>query len=199
MDAISLLEKDHREVKALFKRFERLGDAAYVEKRRIIDEVIKALSQHAVVEEQFLYPAVRERIENKEYLALEALEEHHVVKWLLLELDKLSPKHERFDAKVSVLMESVRHHVEEEEGEMFPAMRRAFSKDELEDLGYIMGEMKKVAPTRPHPRAPDEPPANFVAGAMSAVLDRGRDLLSGERRAPKQASARMAKASKKKK
>ena len=128
MDALKLLEKDHREVEALFKRFEKT--TAPAERKKLVDQMIRALSIHAVIEEQFLYPAVRERGGKKADLALEALEEHHVVKWLLNELDGRSPKDERFAAKVKVMMENVRHHVEEEEEELFALMRKAFSQQE---------------------------------------------------------------------
>src|SRR5204863_2600 len=84
----------------------------------------------------------------------ESREEHDVAKWLLSEIDKLDEDDERFEAKVSVLIESVKHHVKEEEGALFRYVRRLFSRDELITLGRMMAKAKKVAPTRPHPRAP---------------------------------------------
>ncbi len=188
MDALTLLQQDHREVETLFKRFEKT--TAPAERKRLVDQMIRALSVHAVIEEQFLYPAVRERGGKKSDLALEALEEHHVVKWLLNELDGRSPKDERFAAKVTVMMENVRHHVKEEETSLFPLMRKSFTRQELEDLGTLLEEAKRFAPTHPHPRAPDSPPGNLIAGALSAVLDRGMDLIKGERRAPRAVAAR---------
>ncbi|MBX5483549.1 MAG: hemerythrin domain-containing protein [Myxococcaceae bacterium] len=190
MDAISLLQKDHREVEALFKRFERLGRGNRAQKGRVVDRIIDALARHAAIEEMFLYPAVRERIHSKEALALESLEEHHVVKWLLYELDRLRPSDERYDAKLCVLAENMRLHVKKEERELFPALRRSLSTQELTDLGVLMAEMKKAAPTRPHPRAPDTPPGNLFAGTIAGLLDRGRDLLRGELRAPRPMAAR---------
>jgi hemerythrin-like domain-containing protein len=179
MHAITLLDREHDEVEALFKRFERTTDRAVKERRAIADAIIDALARHAVIEEQFLYPALRERGGEEE--ALEALEEHHVVKWLLWELNRLDPDHERFEPKMTVLMENVRHHVKEERSELFPKVRKAFSREELEDLGILMEEARTVAPSRPHPRAPDEPPGNVIAGAFSAVLDRGLDLIGGKK------------------
>jgi hemerythrin superfamily protein len=189
MDAISLLERDHHEVEKYFSRFERTSGAK--ERRHIADQIIEALSQHAAVEEQFLYPAIRERSRQNEDLALEALEEHHVVKWLLFELAKMQPSEERFEAKMKVLAENVRHHVDEERKELFPLVRKVFERQELEDLGILMEEAKAIAPTRPHPRSPDTPPGNLFTGAVAAVLDRGRDLLSGEIRLPKRISAKL--------
>ncbi len=171
MDAIALLKDDHDEVEKLFTRFEKLGPRAKKTKATIAAKVIAALSQHAAIEEQVLYPAVREHMPDEEDSVLEALEEHHVVKWVLAELDSMTPDHERFDAKFTVLAESVRHHVEEEEGELFPKMRKGFSRRELDELGDALATAKKTAPTKPHPRSPDEPPGNIIATAATLPID----------------------------
>ena len=184
MDAIALLRQDHREVERLFKQFEKAGPRAHKTRRNLVDKVIKELSVHAVIEEQVFYPAVREAVEETEDTVLESLEEHHIVKWTLSELDGMDPEAERFVAKVTVLMESVRHHVEEEEDELFPKVREALSRKQLAELGEAMEKAKKAAPTRPHPRAPDTPPGNLVAGAGAAVLDKARDAVTeGRKRA----------------
>lgn len=193
MDAISLLRADHRKVDALFERFERTTDRAVKLRREIVDEIIEELAKHAMVEEQFLYPALRERVPDEEDMVLQALEEHHVAKWLLLELHKLDAGAERFAAKVTVLTENIRHHVKEEERELFKLMKAAFTREELEDLGAMMEDAKAFAPTRPHPRAPDTPPGNLVAGTLSAILDRGMDLM-GELRAPRELAAKVVRA-----
>ena len=172
MDAIALLKNDHKTVEALFKKFEKAGERAHKTKRQLVDKIIEELSVHAVIEEQVLYPAAREAIPDEEDTVLEALEEHHVVKIVLSELEKLPAEAERFDAKVTVLMENVRHHVKEEEQELFPALRKALGRSRLLELGEAMERAKKVAPLRPHPAAPDEPPGNIVAGAGAAVVDR---------------------------
>jgi hemerythrin superfamily protein len=179
MDAITLLRNDHKTVEQLFKRFEKAGDRAYVEKRQIVDRIIEELSIHAAIEEQVFYPVVRATVPDTEDVTLESLEEHHIVKWLLSELEDLDPSHERFDAKVTVLIENVRHHVEEEEGEFFPKVRRELGRTALADLGDAMADAKKAAPTHPHPRSPDVPPANAVVGAIAGVVDRVGDNISG--------------------
>jgi hypothetical protein len=104
------------------------------------------------------------------------LEEHHVVKWLLSELDAMDPTAERFDAKVTVLMESVRHHVKEEERELFPKVRAGVGRRQLVELGDELRAAKRAAPTHPHPRRPDTPPGNLAVGSAVAVLDRAKDL-----------------------
>ena len=179
MDAITLLKADHKTVEQLFKRFEKTGDRAYVEQREIVDRIIEELSIHAAVEEQLFYPVARAGVAGTEDIALESLEEHHIVKWVLSELEKMLPEDERFKAKVTVLMENVRHHVKEEEEEFFPKVRDELGRNALNDLGNAMEAAKKVAPTHPHPRSPDTPPGNMVIGSAVGVADRIGDTVSG--------------------
>ena len=179
MDAITLLRNDHKTVEQLFKQFEKAGDNAHVEKRRIVDRIIEELSVHAVIEEQVFYPVAREVVPDTEAITLESLEEHHLVKWVLSELDGMDPRHERFDAKVTVLMENVRHHVQEEQDELFPKVRDGLSRAALDDLGKALAKAKTSAPTHPHPRASDVPPANAVVGAVAGVVDRVGDNING--------------------
>jgi hemerythrin superfamily protein len=187
MDAIALLMRDHREVEMLFKEFERLTERAQKSKGKVVTRIIRELAIHAAIEEMLFYPAVRtaglkaaSRVgESAADTVLESLEEHHIVKWTLSELEKMSPSDERYDAKVKVLMESVRHHVEEEQEELFPKARKLLGEKMLNELGSRMEKAKALAPTRPHPHAPDQPPGNMVAGTMAAIVDRGRDLLAG--------------------
>jgi hemerythrin superfamily protein len=177
-DAITLLKADHKKVEKLFKRYEKTTDRAIATREKLIDEITTELSVHAEVEEQLLYPASRQLSDESEALTLESLEEHHLVKVTLAELSKLSPEDERFHPKVMVLMENVRHHVEEEEQELFPKLRKAYSRTELTDLGESIEAAKAIAPTRPHPSAPDAPPANVLVGAVAGVVDRVRDTLA---------------------
>ena len=184
MDAIALLKQDHKTVEGLFKQYEALGDRAVKQKKKIVEKVIRELSIHSAVEEMFFYPAVRAAAAENETkasdaaddLVLESLEEHHIVKWTLSELAKMSPEDERYDAKMQVLMESVKHHVQEEEEDLFPKARRLLKKT-LVGLGEQMEKAKKMAPTRPHPSAPDQPPGNFFAGPMAAMADKGKDMV----------------------
>lgn len=185
MDAITLLRHDHEEVEQLFRQFEKLTERAHRSKEKIVAKVIRELAIHSAIEEMLFYPAVRtaalkanvRTLKEAGDTVLESLEEHHLVKWTLTELEKMKPEDERYDAKFKVLMESVRHHVEEEQDELFPKARRLLGKDMLEELGERMEKAKKLAPTRPHPRAPDEPPGNLVAGTVAAVMDRAKDMV----------------------
>jgi hemerythrin superfamily protein len=178
-DAITSLRDDHKRVEKLFKQFEKVaGGDADETKRSLVAEIVSELSVHAAIEEQVFYPAVRKAVEDAEDTVLEGLEEHHVVKWTLSELDGMAPTEERFKAKVSVLIESVRHHVEEEEGELFPKVREALGRKALQELGETMDAARKNAPTKPHPKAPDEPPRNLVAGPAAAAMDKASDTVS---------------------
>lgn len=149
MDGIVLLKEDHKTVEKLFKQFEKAGDQAYAEKRKIADQVIEELTTHTWIEEKIFYPAAREAAPDTKDHVLESVEEHHVVLWMLSELKNLEPADERFDAKMTVLMENVRHHVEEEEKEWFPDVRKAMGRNRLVDLGEQMEAAKKRAPGDP--------------------------------------------------
>ena len=177
-DAIEVLKRDHRDVEQLFKTFEGLGPGAHKRRRSVVDKIIAALSRHAAIEELIFYPRIRADVPATEDAVLESLEEHHIVKWTLSELEDLPAEDERFTAKVTVLMESVRHHVKEEEQDLFPKVRKALGRKELADLGDELAAAEKTAPTRPHPRLPDTPPGNVVTDALVAPLDVAAGLAS---------------------
>ena len=112
-----MLREDHKKVKGLFEEFERVEDAKA--KQRIVETALAELEVHAKLEEELIYPAIRPEIDNDDLMD-EALEEHHVVHGLLGELKKMKASDARYDAKFTVLAENVRHHIKEEESEMFP-------------------------------------------------------------------------------
>ena len=163
MDAIVLLKNDHKTVEKLFKQFEKAGDDDATGKRKLVDEIIEELSVHAFIEEQVFYPAARLAVPETEDHVLESLEEHHIVKWVLEELRNLGPEDERFDAKVSVLMENVRHHVEEEEQEWFPEVRKELGRKRLQELGEQLEKTKASAPRTPRPEAEVAPKKKAAA------------------------------------
>jgi hemerythrin superfamily protein len=143
-DAIELLKEDHEMVKKLFKQFKTASDADDDEKKAgIVEEITEALEAHATVEEEIFYPAVKKaRSENTKDIVREAYEEHTQIKALLAALAEIEPDDESYDAKMKVLQEDVEHHVEEEEGEMFPDARKFIRKDGLQALGQQMAERK---------------------------------------------------------
>jgi hemerythrin superfamily protein len=143
-DAVALIKADHRKVEQLFREFEDAGDRAYKTKQRLATQIVNELEVHATIEEETYYPAVEAKAkkDGKELVA-EAVEEHHVVRILLGELSSMSAEDEAFDAKVTVLMENVRHHVEEEEEELLPQSEEVLGKEELTGLGEEMAAPKK--------------------------------------------------------
>jgi hemerythrin superfamily protein len=116
-----MLKDDHKNVKGLFEEYK---DATARKRQEIADSVIHALDIHAELEEDLIYPAIQEQIDEDD-LMNEANEEHHLVHVLIAELKKLDPSDEIFKAKFTVLGELVKHHVKEEEGEMFPQAQKA--------------------------------------------------------------------------
>jgi hemerythrin superfamily protein len=133
MKATDLLKKQHKDVKALFKKVEKTGDAEG--RRELMEQIGQMLALHTRLEEEIFYPAVRGLETRKaEAMIAEAFEEHHVVELVLKDLPNVDPEDERFEAKMTVLSELVEHHVEEEEGEMYKLAER-LGKDELQRLG----------------------------------------------------------------
>lgn len=134
MDIIQLLKKDHKMVKKMFEEYEGLSGRAAQKKSDLVAQIAQALTVHVQVEEELVYPAFTEQRSMKEQVG-EALEEHHVTKTLLSELDEMQPDDERYDAKVKVLCEYLMHHVKEEEKEMFPQAQKRLSAKHLAALG----------------------------------------------------------------
>jgi len=148
-DAIVLLKEDHKEVKKLFRQFEKAGEDATQQKGQLVTRMIELLTIHTYIENEIMYPEVRKLVPDIEDDILESYEEHHVADVLCMELFTMSPDDERFDAKTTVLIESVEHHIAEEEESWFPKVREALGRKELADIGERMLEAKKSAPRTP--------------------------------------------------
>lgn len=150
MDGIVLLKEDHKQVKRLFREFEKIKEKGPAEaKRQLVDQICGELVKHSFIEETIFYPEARKQAPDSSGDVLESVEEHHVVAWLLSELEGLSPDDETFDAKVTVLIENVRHHIEEEESELFPEVRKALGRSKLAEIGEQMEQAKAEAPANP--------------------------------------------------
>jgi len=143
MEATTLLIQDHETVKKLFKQFEAAGDEAYKTKKEIFERIKTELAIHMDIEESIFYPTVKAQpSEELKDEIREADEEHHVAKLLIAEISRMKPEDEQYDAKVTVLKENIEHHVEEEEGELFPNAKKKLGKELLEQLGEEMEERK---------------------------------------------------------
>ena len=175
MDIIELLTNDHAEVDDLFKRFEKSDDA--VEQGELGKKIVHELSVHAAVEEQFVYPLVRMKLSKGGLQADHAIEEHQQAKQLLSDIEKQEAGTAEYTATMTELIETIRHHVEEEEGKMFPELRAETDADTLDNVGSVVDKAKGMVPTHPHPLVPGTATAQLVAGPWATVVDKVRDLL----------------------
>ena len=148
-DAIVLLKEDHKEIRKLFTEFEKAGKDAHQTKGKIVHRIIQLLTVHTYIENEVMYPRVRALLPDLEEDILESYEEHHVADVLVMELYALAPDAERFDAKTTVLIENVRHHIEEEEDEWFPKVRDGLGRKALQEIGEEMLAARKAAPREP--------------------------------------------------
>jgi len=177
-DLISVITADHREVEQVFAELES-GSGSSEHRRDLADHMIAELVRHSVAEEQYMYPAIREALPDGDSIADHEISEHAEVEQVLKDLDGLDPDDARFDELLRSLIADVRHHVEEEESDVLPKLQQACTPEQLQDLGEKVLMAKKMAPTRPHPSAPDKPPANKLLGPGAGMVDRLRDALSG--------------------
>ena len=176
-DAVAVLISDHRQVDDLFKQFELYDDTTAENlKGDLVREITRELSIHAAIEEQVLYPAMREALPDGEKEVQDSLAEHQHVKETLADLERTDPNDPTFATKVKSLASAVIRHVEEEENDLFPRLDAALGQQRMSDLGRQLEQAKKLAPTHPHPNAPNTFPAN-LANVAAGVVDRARDLV----------------------
>ena len=148
-DALVLLRNDHKEMRKLFRQFQAAGDNATATKGRLVKKMIELLTVHTYIENEVMYPRVREMLPELEADVLESYEEHHVADVLVMELAMMKATDERFTAKTTVLIENVTHHMEEEEQEWFPKVREGLGRKALQEMGADLLAAKKKAPRKP--------------------------------------------------
>ena len=139
MDVLRLLEDEHDEAKAVFKKLEKAEGAAA---GRLWAELKSMLTLHEEMEETLFYPQLKAE-KPTEDLILEAYQEHHVMDLLIEEISALEPSAEEWAPKIKVLQENTEHHIEEEEGELFPKVRKIWDTAKREQVGHQMEEMKE--------------------------------------------------------
>jgi hemerythrin-like domain-containing protein len=163
-DAIVLLKDEHKQIRRVFRDFEKAGSDAHAAKGRAVDKMIELLTIHTYIENEVMYPRVRALLPSVEDDVLESYEEHHVADVLVMELSMMKPTDERFTAKTTVLIENVEHHMDEEEDEWFPKVREGLGRKQLQEIGEEMVKARKKAP-----RKPSQPSA--LKKTLDAVLD----------------------------
>lgn len=181
-DLISFLTGQHREVDEMFSRLEKMDGTTGDEAQQLAEQMVISLVEHSVAEEIYLYPATRENVSGGDEIADHELSEHAEVEQAMTKLESLSPNDAEFWPTVHQVISSVRHHVQEEENDLFPKLRKACSEQQLQDLGGKVEQVQKIAPTRPHPSSPSEGSSLAAMTPGAGMIDRARDALSGRGR-----------------
>jgi hemerythrin superfamily protein len=175
-DVVDELSSDHREALALLDRLANSIDAD--QRRDLADTVIAEVVRHAVAEEMYVYPAMREHVPDGERAVEHDIEEHKELEGTMKQLESVDPSEPRFDSLVREMTEQLRHHAYDEETEQFPRLRELIPRDELVRLREKVETAKKLAPTRPHPSAPNSELFHKLAGPGVGMVDRLRDRLT---------------------
>ena len=180
-DVVDVLSADHREFDRIFTELEGLHGRSDAEslrrKRELVDEVTIGLVKHSVAEETRVYPRVEKQVDKDE--AEHAKEEHAEAEETMKRLERMDPEDPEFDAAVAELIREIRHHVQEEESRMFTELRASFSREELVEMAEQVEAIKKIAPTRAHPKTPNEAGVRLAVGPVASLLDHLRDAVSG--------------------
>jgi hemerythrin-like domain-containing protein len=171
MNAIQLLKLDHKHVEELFREYERLDGRRNA--RTLVQRIIKELKTHSAVEQQALYPTVASEVPDTRRLVLKSLEEHHLTNVELSELERMSADDERCEAKMLVLIDTMRMHIQEEENVLFPAMRQVMSKKRLDEIGENIERIKRRPPREISTEVPRLPRGGARANGAS-VLQRAQ-------------------------
>lgn len=177
-DISTLLHQDHATVKALLQGFEAVPAS---ERQRAFGDIVGELVRHEVAEEEVLYPALRDDASNGAAIADARIAEQSQAEQLLSDMEHDAVSDTSFMAKFHELRTAVLAHAEAEESTALPALVANASPDQLRQLGERYEAAKKLAPTHPHPGAPDTPPGNVVLGPVAALFDRARDAVQGAR------------------
>jgi hemerythrin superfamily protein len=176
-DLTDAVVADHRGIEAVFDDIEASGDARM--RRELVEHAIAELVRHSVAEEMYLYPTAREALPDGDEIADHEIADHAGAEELMKAIERADETDPEFSRLVAELISDVRHHMKSEETELLPRLRTACDAADLLDLGRKFELSKKAAPTRPHPAAPDRPPANKILGPGMGLIDRVRDALSG--------------------
>jgi hemerythrin-like domain-containing protein len=180
-DVIDLLSADHREFDRIFIELEQLqgrSDPASLERKRaLVDEVTIGLVKHSVAEETQVYPRVEKQVDEEQ--AEHAKHEHAEAEETMKRLERMEAGDPEFDGAVAELIREIRHHVEDEEGRMFTALRATFTREQLVEMAQQVEVVKKLGPTRPHPMTPNDAGVRLAVGPAASLIDHLRDAVSG--------------------
>lgn len=188
-NVFEVLRKDHEEVKRALTELEGGPTAAsganpdqLAVREKLVEELTIEESKHEAVEEEYFWPAVRERLPDGDGLADHAIEQEVAAKYVLNDLIGLKPDDPNFEELVGKFIRDGREHIDYEEESVWPSMKQTLSAEEAEELGTKIEQGKKIAPTRPHPHTPPKPGILKAAGPPVAAADRARDAVTGRGR-----------------
>ena len=169
---IDALRRDHQDVRKLLARLET---ASGKQRRELFQRLVAELVRHEVAEEEILRPVSKR--DAGEAIANARIKEESQAEQLLKDMEKLDPDSAEFASKLTRLRRDVERHAEAEETKEFPRVAKKETTERLEQMGRAYEAAKKAAPTRPHPKTPNTPAANLLAGPFAAVADRARDAV----------------------
>jgi hypothetical protein len=176
-DVVDVLSTDHREFLALIAQIRAATDPQA--RRELADILITGLVRHSVAEEMFVYPAMKEHLPDGEAAVEHDTEEHKDIERTLKELEGVDATDPQFMALIEHLSTVLDDHVHDEEDEQFPQLRASIPPEKLAELAGKVHMAKKLAPTRPHPNAPNAAPFHKLVGPGVGLVDRLRDKLTG--------------------
>jgi hemerythrin-like domain-containing protein len=185
-NVFEVLRKDHEEVKRALDELEHgptagtgASAAQLAVREKLVEELTIEESKHEAVEEEYFWPAVRDRLADGDTLADHAIEQEQAAKFVLEDLIGRKPDDPKFEELVGRFIADGREHIEYEETSVWPEMEQALSAEESQELAHKIEEGKKLAPTRPHPHTPPRPGILKAAGPAVAAADRARDAVTG--------------------
>ena len=176
-DVVDELTADHREATALLDQILTTTDPEA--RRDMADTVITELVRHSVAEEMYVYPVIQDTFPDGRKVVEHDIEEHKELERTMKELEGVKADDPRFDELVNELRRQLRHHVDDEENEQFPQLRARVPREKLVQMREQVDTAKKVAPTRPHPGAPNNQVFHKLVGPGVGLMDRVRDKLTG--------------------
>jgi len=176
-NVIEIIMEEHRLVESLGDRWTL--ETNQKQRQGIANNIIKLLSIHAACEEAALYPWMRKHLHNGNQLVEHAIKEHLTIKEDLYTLDSMNIVEPNFSTLLMKALNDTKHHVNEEESDLLPKVRSQASAAELDELRTSFLRAKAIAPSRPHPSAPVNPPGNVAANVMAMPMDAAKDAASG--------------------
>ncbi|WP_433305678.1 hemerythrin domain-containing protein [Actinoplanes sp. CA-030573] len=176
-DVVDVLTADHREVTALIGEISTVRDPMV--RRDLTDTAISELVRHAVAEEMYVYPAMRKHLPDGEKSVQHDIEEHKELERAMKELEDVDVNTPEFETALGRLTEILADHVQDEEADQFPELRQRIPREELVTMAGKVETAKKLAPTRPHPSAPNSELFHKLAGPGVGLVDRLKDMITG--------------------